>query len=70
MELVVKDSRLRGMLMGSLFKGFPHVHNCKPYPFDFLGTEPFIEELQVPSERSVPPNQMGRLLSRSLTTIR
>ena len=66
MELVVKDSRLRGMLTGSLFKGFPHVHNSKPYPFDFLGTEPFIEELQAllgtvgsPEPDGPPPLQIA-----------
>src|SRR4030067_1365618 len=46
MELVVKDSSLRGMLTRSVFKGFPHVHERKPYPFGFSGSEPFIEELQ------------------------
>src|SRR3989304_9644529 len=59
MELVVKDSRLRGMLTGSLFKGFPHVHNCKPYPFDFLGSEPFIEELQALLRTVGPPEPDG-----------
>ena len=34
------------MLTRSFFKGFPHVHDCKPYPFDFRGSEPLIEELQ------------------------
>ena len=34
------------MLTRSVFKGFPHVYNRKPYPFDFRGSEPFIEELQ------------------------
>src|SRR4030067_3247138 len=46
MELIVKDSSLRGMLTRSVFKGFPHVHDRKPYPFDFRGSEPIIEELQ------------------------
>src|SRR4030043_2316737 len=46
MELIVKDSSLRGMLTGSLFKRFPHIHPREPYPFDFLGSEPFIEELE------------------------
>ena len=61
MELVVKDSSLRGVLTGSLFKGFPHVHDRKPYPFDFLGSEPFIEEPQAllrtvgPTEPDGPP---------------
>ena len=66
MELVVKDSRLRGMLTGSVFKGFPHVHNCKPYPFDFLGSEPFIEEFEAllrtvgsPEPDGPPPLQIS-----------
>src|SRR4030042_881183 len=46
MKLIVKDSSLRGMLTRRVFKGFPHVHDRKPYPFDFRGSKPFIEELQ------------------------
>ena len=34
------------MLTRSVFKGFPHVHERKPYPLGFRGSEPFIEELQ------------------------
>jgi len=66
MELVVKESSLRGMLTGSLFKGFPHIHHCKPYPFDFLRSEPFIEELEAllrtvgsPEPDGPPPLQIG-----------
>src|SRR5512136_1276323 len=59
MELVVKDSRLRDMLTRSLFKGFPHVHDRKPYPFDFLGSEPFIEELQALLRTVGPPEPNG-----------
>src|SRR3974377_256955 len=46
MKLIVKDSRLGGMLPCRFFKGFPHVHNRKPYPFEFRGSGRFIEELQ------------------------
>ena len=66
MELIVKDGRLRSMLTRSVFKGFPHVYDRKPYPFDFRGFEPFIEELQAllrtvgPSEPDGPfPLQIG-----------
>src|SRR5512139_2378871 len=66
MELVVKDSSLRGMLTRSVFKGFPHVHDRKPYPFDFPGSEPFIEELEAllrtvsaPDPDGPPPFQIG-----------
>ena len=34
------------MLTRSVFKGFPHVHDRKPYPLEFRGSERFIEELQ------------------------
>src|SRR4030042_5446511 len=46
MELIINDSGLRGMLTGSLFKRFPHIHHREPYPFYFPGSEPFIEELE------------------------
>src|SRR4030043_200049 len=59
MELVVKDSSLRGMLTRSVFKGFPHVHDRKPYPFDFRGSEPFIEELQALLRTVGPPEPDG-----------
>src|SRR5512139_134911 len=66
MELIVKDSSLRGMLTRRVFKGFPHVHDRKPYPFDFRGSEPFIEELQAllrtvgsPEPDGPPPLQIG-----------
>src|SRR4030042_1324011 len=59
MELVVKDSSLRGMLPRSVFKGFPHVHDRKPYPFDFLGSEPFIEELETLLRAVGPPEPDG-----------
>src|SRR5512139_8260 len=66
MELIVKDSSLRGMLTRRVFKGFPHVHDRKPYPFDFRGSEPFIEELEAllrtvgsPEPDGPPPLQIG-----------
>lgn len=59
MELIVKDSSLRGMLARSVFKGFPHIHHCKPYPFDSLGSEPFIEELQALLRTVGPPKPDG-----------
>src|SRR4030066_677496 len=66
MELIVKDSSLRGMLTRSVFKGFPHVHDHKPYPFGFRGSEPFIEELQAllrtvgtPKPDGPPPLQIA-----------
>ena len=59
MELVVKDSSLRGMLPRSVFKGFPHVHDRKPHPFDFRGSEPLIEELQALLRTVGPPEPDG-----------
>ncbi len=59
MELIVKDSSLRGMLTRSVFKGFPHVHDRKPYPFDFCGSEPLIEELQALLRTVGPPEPDG-----------
>ena len=59
MELIVKDRSLRGMLTRSVFKGFPHVHDRKPYPFDFLGSEPFIKELQAPFRTVGSPEPDG-----------
>ena len=47
------------MLMRSVFKGFPHVHERKPYPFDFRGSEPFIEELQTLLRTVGPPEPDG-----------
>ncbi len=55
MELIVKDSSLRGMFTCSVFKGFPHVHERKPYPFGFPGSEPIIEELQALLRTVGPP---------------
>src|SRR5512147_1009699 len=66
MELIVKDSSLRGMLPRSVFKGLPHVHDRKPYAFDLLESEPFIEELEAllrtvdsPEPDGPPPLQIG-----------
>ena len=42
------------MLPCRFFKGFPHVHDHKPYPLEFGGSERFIEELQA-LLRSVNP---------------
>jgi hypothetical protein len=47
------------MLTRSVFKGFPHVHDRKPYPFDFRGSEPFIEELQALLRTVGPPEPDG-----------
>jgi hypothetical protein len=47
------------MLTRSVFKGFPHVHDRKPYPFDFRGSEPFIEELQAPLRTVGPAEPEG-----------
>ena len=44
------------MLTRRFFKGFPHVHDRKPYPFEFRGSERFIEELQA-LLRSVGPSK-------------
>ena len=46
MKLVVKDSSLGNKLTRRFFKGLPHVHDRKPYPLEFRGSERFIEELQ------------------------
>src|SRR4030043_1392401 len=59
MKLIVKDSSLWGMPMRSFFKGFPHVHDCKPYPFDFRGSEPLIEEPQAVLRTAGPPEPDG-----------
>ncbi len=66
MELIVKDGSLRGMLTRSVFKGFPHVHERKPYPLGFRGSEPFIEELHTlfravstPEPDGPPPLQVA-----------
>src|SRR4030042_6772707 len=59
MKLIVKDSSLWGMLTRSVFKGFPHVHDCKPYPFGFRGAEPLIEELQALLRTVGPPEPDG-----------
>jgi len=59
MELIVKDGSLRGVLPRSVFKGFPHVHERKPYPFGFRGSEPFIEELQALLRTVGPPEPDG-----------
>jgi hypothetical protein len=59
MELIVKDGSLRSMLMGSVFKGFPHVHERQPYPFGFCGSEPLIEELQTLLRAVGPPKPDG-----------
>ena len=47
------------MLTRSFFKGFPHVHDRKPYPFDFSGSEPIIEELQALLRTVGPPEPDG-----------
>ena len=47
------------MLTRSLFKGFPHVHERKPYTLCFLGTEPSIEELQTLLRAVGPPEPDG-----------
>jgi len=59
MELIVKDGSLRGMLTRSVFKGFPHVHERKSYPFGFRGSEPIIEELQALLRTIGPPEPDG-----------
>src|SRR4030067_3845579 len=59
MELIVKDGSLRSMLTRSVFKGFPHVHERKPFPFGFRGAEPFIEELQALPRALGPPDPDG-----------
>ncbi len=54
------------MFPRSVFKGFPHVHDRKPYPSDLLGSEPFKEELEAllrtvgaPEPDGPPPLQIG-----------
>src|SRR4030065_818091 len=66
MKLIVKDGSLRGILPRGVFKGFPHVHERKPYPFGFRWSEPFIEELQAllrtvgtPKPDGPPPLQLA-----------
>src|SRR4030042_2120922 len=66
MNLIVKDGSLRGTLTRGVFKGFPHVHERKPYPFGFRWSEPFIEELQAllrtvgtPKPDGPPPLQIA-----------
>ena len=59
MELVVKDGSLWGMLTRSVFKGFPHVHDPKAYPFGFRGSELFIEEFQTLLRAVGPPEPDG-----------
>ena len=59
MKLIVKNSSLRRILTRSVFKGLPHVHEGKPYCFDFRGSEPFIEELQTLLRTVNPPEPDG-----------
>ncbi|CAG1021028.1 hypothetical protein MTYM_00695 [Methylococcales bacterium] len=47
MKLIVKNSSLRRVLAGGIFKSLPHVHNRKPYILGFLQPWLVVEDIHV-----------------------
>jgi len=69
-ELVEEDAGLRGVALCGVPERLPHVHHGHRIPALFLGPSHLKNSSMLASERSLPPNQMARSRTRSLTTIR
>ena len=69
-ELVEQNLRLGGMRLDRVAERLPHVHHDQPNPGRLLGAQVEKEPGQIGCGPSLPPTQIGRPRSRSLTTMR
>src|SRR5450755_2953748 len=69
-KLVVQDRRLRCTRCRHVVKRLPHIHDGQANARVFFSPSQSKNSAMLASLRSVPPNQIGRLRIRSLTTMR
>jgi hypothetical protein len=71
-KLVVEDAGLGRVprLEGGVAERLPHVHHGQADPLHFRGPSHWKKRSMLSSDRSVPPNQIGRPRIKSLTTMR
>src|ERR1700719_738551 len=69
-ELVEQDRRLRRFVLRDVAERLPHVHHGELDFAALLDPQPVEDAPLAASERSSPPNQIGRLRTKSLTTMR